>query len=122
MFGKLGLGLGLGGRRSYSAEAREYFNRIGISKVTKPTLAASLIDNIVGMGLYANCLMYVDTLTGVETRVAGADTFITKLYDMSPKANDVANAIDEQQPKLTATGGLYDGTNDLLSCPGSDFA
>ena len=119
----LGLGLGLGSRRyPYSAEAMAYFNRIGISKVTNPVLAASLIDNIVAMGLYPNCLMYVDILTGMESRTAGADTFITKIYDMSPKANDVLNTTETQQPKLTATGGLFDGSNDLLSCAGSDVA
>ncbi len=119
----LGLGLGLGAhRKAYSAEAMAYFNRIGISKVTNPVLAASLIDNIVAMGLYPNCLMYVDILTGMESRTAGADTFITKIYDMSPKANDVLNTTETQQPKLTATGGLFDGSNDLLSCAGSDVA
>ena len=124
-FGSLGLGLGLGAHRrepGYSAEAMAYFNRIGISKVTNPVLAASLIDNIVAMGLYPNCLMYVDILTGMESRTAGADTFITKIYDMSPKANDVLNTTETQQPKLTATGGLFDGSNDLLSCAGSDVA
>lgn len=121
----LGLRLGSrgGGKRSpYSAEARAYFARVGIGKVTSPTLAAALIDNIVAMGLYSNCLMYADVITGRESRTVGADTFITKIYDMSPKANDVLNTTETQQPKLTATGGLYDGSNDLLSCAGSDVA
>mgnify|MGYP001466764803 CR=1 FL=1 len=122
----MGMGLGLGAQRGagspYSAEALAYFYRIGISKVANPVLAASLIDNIVAIGLYPNCLMYADILTGMESRTAGADTFITKIYDMSPKANDVLNTTETQQPKLTATGGLFDGSNDLLSCAGSDVA
>ncbi|HNX37058.1 MAG TPA: hypothetical protein PL124_03095 [Candidatus Cloacimonadota bacterium] len=124
----LGLGLGLnlgsgGGVGSpYSAEAQAYFSRVGMAKVANPVFAAALIDNIVGMGLYSNCLLYADISTGMETRVAGADTFITKIYDMSVKANDVLNTTETQQPKLTATGGIFDGSNDLLSCAGSDVA
>ena len=123
----LGLGLGLGRQAGgvlspYSAETQAYFSRVGMAKVANPVLAAALIDNIVAMGLYANCLMYTDVFTGVDTRVAGGDTFVTKIYDMSTKANDLLSTTETQQPKLTATGGLFDGSNDLLSCAGSDVA
>jgi hypothetical protein len=77
-----------------------------------------LARQMVDLGIWSNLVLWVHEGL-VKERVSGSDVFVPTGYDISGQLNDAVQTDTLLQPKSSAMGLSFDGTNDVLSLTNS---